>query len=100
MSQIKALALLSGGLDSTLAIKLVQEQGVFVHALHFVIIKGVPQEEEYPLIAGVVCRYSKREPAEVIIKVKDEGRVIVGEPLEDEILESFKILKGASHGVG
>jgi tRNA-specific 2-thiouridylase len=35
MSQIKALALLSGGLDSTLAIKLVQEQGIFVHALHF-----------------------------------------------------------------
>jgi len=48
----------------------------------------------------VVCRYSKREPAEVIIKVKDEERVILGEPLEDEILESFKILKGASYGVG
>jgi tRNA-specific 2-thiouridylase len=65
-----------------------------------VIIKGVPKEEEYPLIAGVVCRYSKRQPAEVIIKVKDEERVILGEPLEDEVLESFKILKGASHGVG
>jgi tRNA-specific 2-thiouridylase len=65
-----------------------------------VIIKGVPKEEEYPLIAGVVCRYSKRQPAEVIIKVKDEERVILGEPLEDEFLESFKILKGASHGVG
>jgi hypothetical protein len=26
--------------------------------------------------------------------------VILGEPLEDEVLESFKILKGASHGVG
>jgi tRNA-specific 2-thiouridylase len=65
-----------------------------------VIIKGVPREEEYPLIAGVVCRYSKREPAKVIIKVKEEERVIPGEPLEDEILESFKILKGASYGVG
>ena len=65
-----------------------------------VIIKGVPQEEEYPLIAGVVCRYSKRELTEVIIKVKEEERVIPGEPLEDEILESFKILKGASYGVG
>jgi tRNA U34 2-thiouridine synthase MnmA/TrmU len=65
-----------------------------------VIVKGVPKEEEYPLIAGVVCRYSKREPAEVIIKVKDEERFILGEPLEDEILESFKILKGASYGVG
>jgi tRNA U34 2-thiouridine synthase MnmA/TrmU len=65
-----------------------------------VIIKGVPKEEEYPLIAGVVCRYSKREPAEVIIKVKDDERFILGEPLEDEVLESFKILKGASYGVG
>jgi hypothetical protein len=48
----------------------------------------------------VVCRYSRREPAELIIKLKDEERVILGEPLEDEILESFKILKGASYGVG
>jgi tRNA-specific 2-thiouridylase len=65
-----------------------------------VIIKGVPKEEEYPLIAGVVCRYSKREPAEVIIKAKDDERFILGEPLDDEVLESFKILKGASYGVG
>lgn len=31
----KALALLSGGLDSTLAIKVIQEQGIEVHALNF-----------------------------------------------------------------
>ncbi|MDP2910774.1 MAG: 7-cyano-7-deazaguanine synthase, partial [Candidatus Omnitrophota bacterium] len=31
----KAVALLSGGLDSTLAIKLMLEQGVEVHALNF-----------------------------------------------------------------
>ena len=31
----KALALLSGGLDSTLAIRVIQEQGIEVHALNF-----------------------------------------------------------------
>ena len=34
--KIKALALFSGGLDSALAIKLVQDQGVEVIALNFV----------------------------------------------------------------
>lgn len=34
--RIRALALFSGGLDSALAIKLVQEQGVEVIALNFV----------------------------------------------------------------
>ena len=33
----KAIALLSGGLDSTLAIRLIQNQGIDVIALHFVI---------------------------------------------------------------
>jgi tRNA U34 2-thiouridine synthase MnmA/TrmU len=32
---VKAIALLSGGLDSALAIRLVQDQGVEVHGLHF-----------------------------------------------------------------
>ena len=36
MEKIKALALLSGGLDSTLAIKVVQEQGIEVEALNYV----------------------------------------------------------------
>jgi len=35
INMIKAIALLSGGLDSTLAIKLMQEQGIEVIALHF-----------------------------------------------------------------
>lgn len=35
MGKIKAIALYSGGLDSTLAIKLIQNQGVDVLALHF-----------------------------------------------------------------
>ncbi|MBI5376346.1 MAG: 7-cyano-7-deazaguanine synthase [Candidatus Schekmanbacteria bacterium] len=34
--KIKALALLSGGLDSTLAVKVIQEQGVEVSAINFV----------------------------------------------------------------
>ncbi len=33
--KIKAVALYSGGLDSTLAIKLIQNQGIYVLALHF-----------------------------------------------------------------
>lgn len=36
MSETKAVALLSGGLDSTLAIRVIQEQGVRVVALNFV----------------------------------------------------------------
>ena len=35
MGKIRAVALLSGGLDSTLAVRLVQEQGIEVKALHF-----------------------------------------------------------------
>ncbi len=66
----------------------------------FVVIKGVPKEEEEHLIAGVVCRYSKREPGKVLIKVGEKEKVIFGEPLEDDVLEGLKILKGASHGVG
>jgi tRNA U34 2-thiouridine synthase MnmA/TrmU len=36
MKKVKALALLSGGLDSTLAVKLVLDQGIDVEALNFV----------------------------------------------------------------
>ena len=35
MDKIRAVALLSGGLDSTLAVRIVQEQGIEVKALHF-----------------------------------------------------------------
>jgi len=35
MQRIRAVALLSGGLDSSLAVRLVQEQGIEVKALHF-----------------------------------------------------------------
>ncbi|WP_029551617.1 tRNA 2-thiouridine(34) synthase MnmA [Thermocrinis jamiesonii] len=64
-----------------------------------VLIKGLPTEEEYPTIAGVVCRYSKREPAEVLIKIGDKEICLWAEPLSEEILESFKIIKEKVHGV-
>jgi len=35
MNPVRAVALLSGGLDSTLAVRLLQEQGVEIKALHF-----------------------------------------------------------------
>ncbi|MCP4370419.1 MAG: hypothetical protein GY797_20240, partial [Deltaproteobacteria bacterium] len=35
MPQIKAVGLLSGGLDSTLAAKLLIEQGIEIHAVNF-----------------------------------------------------------------
>jgi|GEM_PF-4123980 len=34
-AQVKALALFSGGLDSSLAIKVIQEQGIAVEAITF-----------------------------------------------------------------
>ena len=49
MAKIKALALFSGGLDSALAIKVVQEQGIEVIALNFVshFFGGVNEKAEY-----------------------------------------------------
>ncbi|MFH0964631.1 MAG: hypothetical protein V2A58_11555 [Planctomycetota bacterium] len=43
---MKAIALISGGLDSTLAAKLIADQGVEVHALHFLTVfsPGLPSE--------------------------------------------------------
>jgi len=66
----------------------------------FVLVKGTPTEEEYPTIAGVVCRYSKREPARVIIKVGQEQVCLWGEPIDEETLEGLKIIKEKVHGAG
>ncbi len=64
-----------------------------------VLIKGMPTEEEYPIIASIVCRYSKKEPATVLIKIGDKEICLWAEPLSEEILESLKIIKEKVHGV-
>jgi len=50
---IKAVALLSGGLDSSLAIRLVQEQGVEVEAVHFVSVFNSTAPERPSLLAAL-----------------------------------------------
>jgi tRNA-specific 2-thiouridylase len=58
---MKAIALLSGGLDSRLALKLIQRQGIEVHALHFASIfyanadpeKGSPGALQFAAECGV-----------------------------------------------
>ncbi|WP_333784996.1 asparagine synthase-related protein [Thermocrinis sp.] len=64
-----------------------------------VLIKGMPTEEEYPIIAGIVCRYSKKEPATVLIKIGDKETRLWAEPATEETIESLKIIKEKVHGV-
>ncbi|MFN3946587.1 MAG: asparagine synthase-related protein [Aquificaceae bacterium] len=66
----------------------------------FALIKGKPTEEELKVIAGIVSRYSKREPCEVVVGIDGEENSIWAEPLKDEIIESFKITpeRGVKHG--
>jgi tRNA U34 2-thiouridine synthase MnmA/TrmU len=47
--RMRAIGLLSGGLDSVLAIKLMQDQGIDVIAIHFILpfYKQIPKEELY-----------------------------------------------------
>jgi tRNA U34 2-thiouridine synthase MnmA/TrmU len=69
--QVKAVALLSGGLDSALAIRLVQEQGIEVEGLHFVsVFNGTAPEAPTLLRARrvgrqlgirVICTHFTRE---------------------------------------
>lgn len=53
-NKLKAIALLSGGLDSQLAAKLIQEQGITVIGLHFVHIFNSPltKEKDHTLSAA------------------------------------------------
>lgn len=57
----------------------------------FVLIKGSLPEEEYKLVADIVARYSKREPCQVVLCIGGKEIELQGEPLEDHLLESFKI---------
>jgi len=55
------------------------------------LIKGEPPEEELQLVADIVARYSKRQPAEVLIKTSAGEKVLKGTPLPDEKIEPMKI---------
>jgi len=50
---VRAVALLSGGLDSSLAIRLVLDQGIEVHALHFVSVFNATAPERSTLLTAL-----------------------------------------------
>ena len=81
---MKTLALHSGGLDSTLAIRLMLDQGIEVQSLHFVSVfdPGATDEEN--------CASSRRAAAQL------------GVPLRFEEIsgELFEIVKSPKHGRG
>ena len=66
----------------------------------FALIKGEPPEEELKLIADLIARYSKKEPARVVINLKGKEIELLGTPIEDQLIDQFKIYarKEASHG--
>ncbi|MBN2483269.1 MAG: tRNA 4-thiouridine(8) synthase ThiI [Candidatus Omnitrophica bacterium] len=84
IEQLKAIALLSGGLDSALAIKAVQIQGVDVLAVHYVIPflryehETVCESSAYSICAQLDCR----------LRIVD---------ISEEFLE---VLKNPPHGYG
>ncbi len=80
----KAVALLSGGLDSMLAIRLLIEQGVEVEALHFVSVFdcGATDADN--------CAGSQRAAAQLGVPLRFEE-------ISDELLE---IVKNPKHGRG
>lgn len=55
--KIKALVMLSGGLDSSLAVRILQEQGLEVEAVHFTGVFHAGEFDEYDSSAG---RFAKR----------------------------------------
>ncbi|HHJ64379.1 MAG TPA: hypothetical protein ENJ61_05665 [Aquifex aeolicus] len=55
------------------------------------LIKGTPAEEELQIIADIVARYSKREATEVYLKLGNRELVLTGRPVEDDLIEPFKI---------
>lgn len=87
---VKAVALLSGGLDSTLAVKMMIEQGIEVHALNFTSAfctcnHGGANKE------GGGCRSESKKVAEefgIPIKVVYKG------------LDYIEIVRNAKHGYG
>ena len=57
----------------------------------FALIKGHPTEEELQIIADIIARYSKREECDIEMKLGDRTIVLRGKPLEDEVIEQFKV---------
>jgi len=78
---IKAIALLSGGLDSILAIKVILEQGVAIEAVHFSSVFHGGQKDDVPI----------KSVAEML-----------GVPLKtlDISTDLFEIIKNPKHGYG
>ncbi len=66
------------------------------------LIKGKPAEGELRLIADIVARYSKNQRCEVIINLEGREVCLEGEPIKEDLLESFKIFnrKGEGHEAG
>jgi tRNA U34 2-thiouridine synthase MnmA/TrmU len=84
-TRIKAVGLLSGGLDSTLATKLMLEQGIEVHAINFT-------------SPFCTCTPKKAGCASVITAVKQLGDIDLKRiALKDEYLE---MVKNPKHGYG
>jgi tRNA U34 2-thiouridine synthase MnmA/TrmU len=50
----KAIALLSGGLDSTLATKVILDEGIEVVGLHFAMRGKSSEMEAFPYIVGII----------------------------------------------
>ncbi|MEN3028288.1 MAG: hypothetical protein ABDH29_03515 [Aquificaceae bacterium] len=66
----------------------------------FALIKGRLPEEEFKLVADLVARYSKNQPCEVVLFSEGEERMLWGEPIAQEVADSYKIYirQGARHG--
>ncbi len=85
IEKIKAVGLLSGGLDSTLAAKLLLEQGIEVHAINFT-------------SPFCTCTPKKSGCAAVVTAVKALGNIPLKRVgLTDEYIE---IVKNPKHGYG
>lgn len=80
----KALALHSGGLDSTLAIRVIQEQGIPVEAVHFVSVFDCGETEEKS------CEASRRGAEQLNVPLHFEN-------ISEDLLQ---IVKNPAHGHG
>ncbi|MCX8163774.1 MAG: hypothetical protein N3D14_00060 [Aquificaceae bacterium] len=68
----------------------------------FGLLKGRLSEEEFNLVAGLVARYSKNQPCEVLLSIGGRETVVWADTLSEELADSIKIYKrkGDKHGSG